>query len=88
MNNMGQMEIALQRIEDKLDAVKDSLHAMAVAVAETTIKQSASEVRLIAAETEIKQLKSAHDRAIGVLKALSVPGILSSVYTLIHLFAK
>lgn len=85
---MTQIDVALQRIEDKLDTLKDDLHAVALATAGQQILQASLQTRVETAERDLRELKTAHDKALGMLKVLTVPGILSSLIAAYNIFSK
>lgn len=76
----GFLKEGLQRIEAKLDLIKEQVHAIDLSNNTTRIKQEALEGRLLEAEKEIQRLKSSHERFLGVLKFLSIPGVISVLY--------
>ena len=88
MEPNGIISDSLKRIEGKLDEVRDRISEMEVMNRETVVKQSILEARVEQQQTKIELLQSAHDKAIGFLKVLSAPGILSMIYTLFKIFEK
>lgn len=79
---MTGVESALQRIEDKLDTIRSELHATNLSGNESRVRLVSVEDRVDEIETDIKALRTAHDRAMGVLKVLTFPGLLSLVGTI------
>ncbi len=84
----GYLKEGLQRIEAKLDVIKEQVHAIDLSNNTTRIKQEGLERRLDEAETEIRQLKRSHERFLGVLKFLSIPVVPSILYGLSKLLGK
>lgn len=82
------MDVIMQRIESKLDDLRDMVHAINVSSAETKVRQDAIEIRLRDAENELAALKSAHDKIVGVLKVLSIPSVASFIWAAIQLMQK
>ncbi len=82
------MEVVMERIEAKLDDIRDRLHSIDVARAETHIRQDALQVRVSAAEAELARLKTAHDKLAGVLKFVGLPSLASLVWGAFKLFEK
>ena len=76
---MGTVEVALQRIETKLDDLRDHLHSVELGTAAIVVKQATIEKELEHTREELATLKTAHDRAVGVVKLLALPGVIAAL---------
>lgn len=79
---------ALTRIENKLDDLRERLTSMEITSGQTQIKQIVLEGRIQGLEGEVKTLRTSHDRAIGALKLLSLPSVISVIYAIYNLVGK
>lgn len=82
------LENMLDKIDQKLSDIQSAVHAIDLAGSETKVRLAEADKRLATAEADLKTLRTDHAHAAGLLKALSVPGFISFIYTAIHLFAK
>lgn len=78
----------VERIEEKIDDIRDKLHETIIMTHSTGIKQLVQENEVKELKQEVANLKSAYDRATGAWKLLSLPGILSALYVLFQALGK
>ena len=76
----------IERIDGKLDEIRDNLHEINLMASGTQIKQHAQEREIEALKAEVRDLKSAYDKASGAWKLLTLPGVASACYTLFKIF--
>lgn len=72
----------VERIEYKLDEIRDKLHETILMTSGTQIKQIAQDKEIENLKTEVTNLKTAYDKASGAWKLLTLPGILSLLYAI------
>lgn len=78
----------VERIESKLDDVRDMIHIIDLKASGTVITQIAHKEEMDAMKAEIAALKSSHDQQRGAWKLLTLPGILSLLYAISQILAK
>lgn len=88
MTDVGAFMKAVERIEEKLDDIRDTLHEIDLMASGTQIKQLAQETEIKELKKEVADLKSAYDKASGAWKLLSIPGIASALYTIFNMVGK
>lgn len=76
MHNQGGQ---LDRIEAKLDDVRERIHEVEIHVSRVSVTQTQQERELAEAQAEIAALKSAHDKAVGAIKLILLPGVLAAL---------
>ena len=70
---------SLTRIEAKLDDMREHVHEIALEVSRTTVTQAQQDRDLTAMKAELTALKTAHDRAVGAVKLILLPGVLAAL---------
>lgn len=78
----------VERIEAKLDDIRDKVHETMLMTSGTQIKQVAQEKEISDLKKEVAELKSAYDKASGAWKLMSLPGMLSLVYAISQILSK
>lgn len=72
----------LEKLDTKLDDLKDTVHGMAVTGAAERVRLAQMEGEILSVKKQLRLLQEAHDKARGVLKLLTVPGFASLIYAL------
>ena len=87
MENAQVMKI-VERIEVKIDDIRDKIHEMDIMTSGTQIRLMAQEEEIRALKSEVINLKTAHDKAAGAYKLAMAPGVVSLLYAVSQLFVK
>lgn len=77
-----------ERLETKLDDIRDRVYSIAIETRETMVKQLAYEQDMKNVEKELEELKTFKNKALGALAVVSMPGVISLIYTLTQIFSK
>ena len=88
MTDVGDFMKVVERIELKVDDIRDRLHDMDLKTSGTMIRQSTQEQEIKALKEEVAELKSSYDKASGAWKLLTLPGILSLLYAISQILQK
>lgn len=88
MTEVEQFMKVVERIEQKLDDIRDKLHETIIMTSETKIKQLAQADEINSLKKEVAELKTAYDKASGAWKLLTLPGILSLGYAILQILQK
>jgi uncharacterized protein HemY len=72
----------VDRIESKLDNIRDRIQEVTVMTNVTQARQAANDVEIAALKEHVAELKTAHDRVKGALTLVSIPGFLSFIYAI------
>ncbi len=78
----------LLRIESKLDSIRDRMHDIDIAGAETKVRQTALELEVATLKQNLDILKTAHNTQMGAYKLLTLPGIFSLIYAALQVVQK
>lgn len=81
-----QMTKFMERVEDKIDEIRDSIHQISLTASETQVRQQAHKEEIDTLKREVDQLKTAYHKASGAWKLLTLPGGLSFLYVLTQFF--
>lgn len=79
---------AFQRIETKIDDIRDKIHEVDMLSNMSKIRQAAQEDEIKALKSEVAMLKTAHDKAAGAWKLMTLPGVISLLYAIFQILQK
>jgi hypothetical protein len=88
MSEIGAFMQIIERIEVKVDDIRDRLHDTIVMTNVNQIRQASHDQEIKDLKAEVAELKTAYDKASGVWRILSLPGILSAIYATFQLLGK
>lgn len=88
MTDVGSFMKVVERIEAKVDDIRDRLHDMDIRTSGTMIRQNSQEQEIKALKDEVAELKTAYDKASGAWRLLSLPGIVSLLYAIFQISQK
>lgn len=87
MNEMDFNKV-VERIESKLDDIRDRVYSITLETRETMIKQVSYQKEVDELKKEVEELKTAYNKASGALKLLSLPGVIGFLYAVFEMFKK
>lgn len=76
----------MERLESKVDDVRESIHEIDIKVSGTVAKQAWHDKEIETLKSQVVTLKESHDKAQGALKLLTIPGVLGFLYALVEVF--
>jgi archaellum component FlaC len=88
MTEVGQFMKVVERIESKVDDIRDKIHDMDIRTSGTMIRQTAQEKEISDLKSEVEELKTAYHKAAGAWKLLSIPGLVSFIYAVSQILTK
>lgn len=70
-----------ERLEGKLDGIQRELQHLSLSLRETTVTQAAHDREISALKREVSDLKAAHNKALGAISLLTLPGVIVAIIT-------
>lgn len=78
----------VERMDSKLDDIRDTIHEIALQASNTMIRQTAQEKEIETLQKKVGELEEAYHKATGAWKLLSLPGIVSLLYAISQFLQK
>ena len=78
----------VERMDEKLDDIRDKLSELEVSVSGTSIRQMVQDKEIETLKGQVDNLRTAHNKALGAWGLLSIPGFASLIYTIIQISQK